>query len=97
MMVGDDKKSDLNTYESQVQKFPTLKEVMQETIKHIKQEQDHLVHQAEQLGIRTDTVAINQDLDGEFSASVVEVILEGLRWIEPPLLDKKENNIYGLV
>lgn len=97
MMVGNDKKSDLNTYESQVQKFPTLKEVMTETIKHIKQEQDQLVHQANQLGIRTDTIAINQDLDGEFSASVVEVILEGLRWIEPPLLDKKENNIYGLI
>jgi len=94
-MVGNNQKSDLNTYESQVEKFPSLKEVLKETIKHIKQEQDHLVHQANQLGIRTDTISISEDLDGEFCASVVEVILEGLRRIEPPLLDKKENNTYG--
>src|SRR5438067_7668116 len=94
-MVGNNQKSDLNTYESQVEKFPSLKVVLKETIKHIKQEQDHLVHQANQLGIRTDTISISEDLDGEFCASVVEVILEGLRRIEPPLLDKKENNTYG--
>jgi hypothetical protein len=28
-------------------------------------------------------------VDREFIASVTELILEGLRWINPPLLDKK--------
>jgi hypothetical protein len=34
-------------------------------------------------------------LNGEFTAAVTEIVLEGLRWIQPPLLDKKDNS-YGL-
>jgi hypothetical protein len=34
-------------------------------------------------------------LNGEFTASVTEVVLEGLRHIQPPVLDKRENS-YGL-
>jgi hypothetical protein len=37
---------------------------------------------------------VQPHLNGEFTASAIEVILEGLRWIDPPLLSKKEN-AYG--
>jgi magnesium chelatase subunit I len=37
------------------------------------------------------SIRISDDMDGEFTASVTELILEGLRWINPPLLDKKTN------
>jgi magnesium chelatase subunit I len=83
-------------YESQLSKFPALKQVVNETIAILKEDQKQLVEQARQLGIRIDNIALNQDLDGEFTASVTEVVLEGLRYIAPPLLDKKENNSYGL-
>jgi len=96
MMLGR-KKSESGDYESQIISFPTLKQVLDETMAYIKDEQTNLVDKAHQLGIKTDNIRTRQDLDGEFSASVIEVVLEGLRWIQPPLLDKSDNNRYGLI
>jgi ABC-type branched-subunit amino acid transport system ATPase component len=93
-MPGDGKKTN-SDYESQLSKFPALKEAVNEAVDIIKQEQRQLVDLARQLGIRTDNILLSQDLNGEFTASVTEVILEGLRHIQPALLDKKENS-YGL-
>jgi magnesium chelatase subunit I len=93
-MPGDGKKTN-SDYESQLSKFPALKEAVNEAVDIIKEEQMQLVDLARQLGIRTDNILLSQDLNGEFTASVTEVILEGLRHIQPPLLDKKENS-YGL-
>jgi magnesium chelatase subunit I len=83
-------------YESQLSKFPALNQAVNETIAILKEDQKQLVEQARQLGIRIDYISLSQDLDGEFTASVTEVILEGLRYIQPPLLDKKDNNSYAL-
>ncbi|HEX2472589.1 MAG TPA: hypothetical protein VHJ59_07550, partial [Nitrososphaera sp.] len=83
-------------YESQLSKFPALKQAVNETIARIEQEQKQLIEQALQLGIKTDNISLSQNLNGEFTASVTEVILEGLRHTQPPLLDKKDNNIYDL-
>jgi magnesium chelatase subunit I len=82
-------------YESQLSKFPGLKAAVSETIASIKDEQKQLVERAKQLGIRTDNISLSPDMNGEFTASVTEVILEGLRHTQPPLLDRKENS-YGL-
>ena len=99
-IVGGGGSSDGNKvdsdYESQLSKFPALKQVVNETIAILKEDQKQLVEQALRLGIRIDYIALSQDLDGEFTASVTEVVLEGLRHVAPPLLDKKENNSYGL-
>jgi hypothetical protein len=67
-----------------------------ETIAILEEEQKQLVEQAMQLGIRADCISLSEDLNGEFQASVTEVILEGLRHTQPPLLGKKDNNIYDL-
>jgi magnesium chelatase subunit I len=83
-------------YESQLSKFPALKELVNETIAILEEEQKQLVEHAMQLGIRAEYISLSQDLNGEFPASVTEVILEGLRHTQPPLLDKKDNNIYDL-
>ena len=93
---GRDKSVDSDDYESQLSKFPALQQVVNETIGRVKEEQKKLTEQALQLGIKTDNISLNEDLDGEFTASVTEIILEGLRHTQPPLLDKKDNNIYDL-
>jgi magnesium chelatase subunit I len=92
-LVGDGKSPD---YESQLTKFPGLKATVNETIATAKDEQKQLVERAKQLGIRTDSISFSLDLNGEFTASVTEVILEGLRHTQPPLLDRKDDNSYGL-
>jgi magnesium chelatase subunit I len=78
-------------YESQLSKFPALKQAVNETLAAIKEEQKQLVDRAKELGIGTSAIAAT-DLNGELTAAVAEVILEGLRHTEPPLLDKKDNS-----
>lgn len=85
------KKADTADYETQLGKFPALKAAVGETMSAIKEEQKRLAERAKQMGIRTDSIAL-ADINGEFTASVTEVILEGLRHIQPPLLDKKDNS-----
>jgi magnesium chelatase subunit I len=91
-LVGEAKNPD---YESQLTKFPGLRQAVNETIANVKEEQKQLIERAKQLGIRSDNILLSQDLNGEFTASVIEVILEGLRHTQPPLLDRKDNS-YGL-
>jgi magnesium chelatase subunit I len=90
------KKSDLAGYDSQLANFPILKQVLNKTVIDIKDEQKLLVERAKLLGIKTENISITQDLDGEFAAAVTEVVLEGLRWVHPPLLDRKDNTNYVL-
>jgi magnesium chelatase subunit I len=86
------KGSDSTDYESQLAKFPSLKQIINDTIATVKEEQKEFVNKAKDLGISTESLSIVHDLDGEFTASVSEVILEGFRWIQPPLLNKKDNS-----
>jgi magnesium chelatase subunit I len=86
------KGSDSTDYESQLAKFPSLKQIINDTIATVKEEQKEFVNKAKDLGISTESLSIVDDLDGEFTASVTEVILEGFRWIQPPLLNKKDNS-----
>jgi magnesium chelatase subunit I len=79
-------------YESQLVKFPSLKQIINETINTVKGEQEEFVNKAKDLGINIDSLSYLHDLDGEFTASITEVILEGFRWIQPPLLNKKDNS-----
>ena len=86
------KGSNSTDYDSQLAKFATLKQVINDTIVTVKEEQKEFVNRAKDLGIHTESLSIVDELDGEFTASVTEVILEGFRWIQPPLLNKKDNS-----
>src|SRR5918998_1668608 len=58
---GRDKSVD-SDYESQLSKFPALKQAMKEIISRVQEEQKHLIEQALQLGIKTDNILISEDL-----------------------------------
>jgi magnesium chelatase subunit I len=79
-------------YESQLSKFPSLKQIINDKIDTVKEQQEEFVNKAKDLGINIDSLSNMQDLDGEFTASITEVILEGFRWIQPPLVNKKDNS-----
>ena len=64
---------------------------------YIKYEQDKFVGLANHFGIATDNISVSQDTDGEFSASAIEVLLEGLRYTEPPILEKKDKGNYEAI
>ncbi len=87
------KKAD-SDYESQLAKFPALREAVNGAIVTVKEYQKELVERARHNGVKTGSIMLTPDLDGEFTASVTEVILEGMRYTNPPVLDKKDNS-YG--
>jgi magnesium chelatase subunit I len=88
------KKGEAADYESQLAKFPALKQAVSETVGAIKEEQKQFAERAKELGIDSPSISV-QDINGEFTAAAAEIVLEGLRHIQPPLLDKKDNS-YGL-
>ena len=88
-------KNDCIDYESQLMKFPALKEFVSQTAEKIKQDHRKFIQIAEQYEIDVRRVQISNDIDGEFTASVTELVLEGLRYTSPPLLDKKGTGYYA--
>src|ERR687898_798507 len=76
-------------YISQLEKFPSLSKLVTQTTDRIKQEHLDFIQLAAPFGIDVKSVQLIDDKDSEFTASVTELILEGLRWTNPPLLDKK--------
>jgi magnesium chelatase subunit I len=77
-------------YESQLGMFPALNEFVKQTTQKLEQEHREFIKIAEHYDIDVKRIQItNNEVDREFIASVTELILEGLRWINPPLLDKK--------
>ena len=95
VMLGRSKSKSLD-YESQLELFPALKHVVDGTIFVVKNEQKKFAEMANNFGIRTEAIRVREDKNGEFTAAVTEVILEGLRSAQPPLLDRKEDS-YGAI
>ena len=79
-----------NGYQSQVSKFSSLKEIMDIVIKNISQDQKHFEESLLANSINVHT--IKDTKDPEYLSSVTELILEGLRFTDPPILDRKEGN-----
>jgi magnesium chelatase subunit I len=75
-------------YISQLDKFAGLNELVTQTANKIKQEHLGLIQLATGLDIDSRVVQLVNERDSEFTASVTELVLEGLRWTDPPLLDK---------
>jgi magnesium chelatase subunit I len=99
MMIANDNdnKTDLDDYESQLAEFPFFRSVLNETVTHIKYEQEKFVGLANHFGIATDNITISEDTDAELSASAIEILLEGLRYTQPPILEKKDNSNYEAI
>ncbi len=79
-------------YDFQLAKFPVLKEIVTEIYGIIQAEQEEFVKDAKLHEIAVDDLVLSQKMLSEFTASIVEVVLEGLRWTEPPILDKKDSS-----
>ena len=99
MMIANDNdnKTHLDDYESQLAEFPFFRSVLNETVAHIKYEQEKFVGLANHFGIATDNITISEDTDAELSASTIEILLEGLRYTQPPILEKKDNSNYEAI
>jgi magnesium chelatase subunit I len=76
------------SYQSQVNKFSALKEIIDIVIDNISQDQKHFEESLLENAINVDTSKDTKD--PEYLSSVTELVLEGLRFTDPPILDRKE-------
>jgi magnesium chelatase subunit I len=76
------------SYQAQVSKFDSLREIMDIVADNIAQDQKHFEVALRENAINFDT--LKDTKDPEYLASVTELILEGLRFTDPPILDRKE-------
>lgn len=76
------------SYQAQVSKFDSLREIMDIVADNIAQDQKHFEVALRENAINFDT--LKDTKDPEYLASVTELILEGLRFTDPPILDREE-------
>lgn len=76
------------SYQAQVSKFNSLREIIDIVTDNIAQDQKHFEEVLRENAINFDTHIDTKD--PEYLASVTELILEGLRYTDPPILDRKE-------
>ena len=81
-------KNNPKSYQSQIDKFDSLREIINIVTDNIIQDQKHFEERLREIGLNIDI--FNDMKDPEFLASVTELILEGLRFTDPPILDRKE-------
>ena len=79
-------------YDFQLAKFPVLREIVTKLYGIIQAEQEEFVKDAKMHEIAVNDLVLSQKVVSEFTASIIEVVLEGLRWTEPPILDKKDSS-----
>ncbi|MFQ5941058.1 MAG: AAA family ATPase [Nitrososphaerales archaeon] len=91
-LLGD--KTDQLDYASQLTKFPTLRHLVDRVIEIIKKDQQAFAEILKKYKIQSNVISLD-NLNGEFTASVTEIVLEGLRWLKPAVVDKEEKGYVG--
>jgi len=83
-------KNGQTSYSNQLEKFSNLKNLVESKIETIKSSQNILKQKVEHYKIDTQNVELVEKLEDELRSALVEIILEGLCWTTPKILDKNE-------
>ncbi len=78
------------SYENQLKNFETMRHLVEAVSERIADEQQKLEKMTNQYNIKSKSISLSEKIQGEFRAAVTELVLEGLCWTEPKVLDKKE-------
>ena len=78
------------SYSEQLEQFPNFKNLVESKLETIKSSQNTLKQQVEQHKINPQHVELSDSIEDEIRSTLVEIILEGLCWTTPKILDKNE-------
>lgn len=78
------------SYENQLRNFETIKTLIKTITDKVYEEHQEFGKRANQHGIKSELLLLSEQINDELRAAVTEIILEGLCWTEPKILDKKE-------
>jgi len=93
--TSDDDDDDDN-YEHQLKKFPTLLKIINKILEFIENEKDVFTKNLGYNKIDTSGLSFSDKHDKEYRASIIELVLEGLRYADNPILDRSENGDYEI-
>lgn len=78
------------SYDNQLKNFNSLLNLVTSVYSKIISDQEIFVQETMKYEISNNNLIISDDVQSELKAGIVELILDGLCWIEPKILDKKE-------
>lgn len=79
------------SYENQLKNFKTIRNIIELVYNRISKEQEEFEKEGKQHNIRCSSLSISEKIQTEIRAAITEIVLEGLCWLEPKILDKKES------
>ena len=78
------------SYETQLQSFEILRHLIGRIYDRVYLEQQEFEGKTITYNIRSEVLSLSEKAQDELKAAIIEIILEGLCWIEPKVLNKKE-------
>ena len=89
---GKTSKTNINNYEAQLKLYPNLEKLVKLIIVETNKENEEFLMKVKNYNIPLHRLRfVGQDTDAEYKASIIELVLEGLRYMDPPILQKKES------
>ena len=82
------------TYENQLRNFPMLSEVIDKIMNNLEKEKNDFINLTGKNEIALNGLSFSDLKDLEYKSSIVELVLEGLRNMDNPILDRKEKDVY---
>jgi magnesium chelatase subunit I len=79
-----------NSYGNQLRSFDSLTTLVEKICQKTISEQAEFAKEAQKYGISIDSLSVSDKVQSELRSGVLELVLEGLCWMEPKILDKKE-------
>src|SRR5687768_3064245 len=93
-LLGDMTSNSQVNYENQLKNFPTLLKIVDRMIEIDENEKNGFIKNIEYNRIDLNGLSFSSKEDKEYRASIVELILEGLRNLDNPIIDRREKGIY---
>jgi len=85
-----DKNSMQLSYENQLQSFETLRNLIGQIYDKVSLEQQEFEKKTLTYNIKSEFITLSEIARNELRAAIIEIMLEGLCWVEPKILNKKE-------
>ena len=78
------------SYENQLKNFNSLATLVEKIYQKTISEQAEFAKEAQKYNMSTDTLSVSDKVQSELRAGTIELVLEGLCWTEPKILDRRE-------
>ncbi|OLE41073.1 MAG: hypothetical protein AUG16_01445 [Thaumarchaeota archaeon 13_1_20CM_2_39_20] len=79
-----------SSYDNQLKNFNSLSSLINIVVHKVTSEQDEFVTEVQKYNISSDSITITEEIGSELRAAITELVLEGLFWMEPRILEKLE-------